>query len=282
MNFVSINCSFCGKRYKKDINHFNENTKLGHRNFCSLRCLAESRLNRKILICENSSCGKKLERTPSSISRNNYCSHSCAAIVSNIRHPRNPGVVKKCAFCGKDFKSRKKYCSRPCKDKGSTIPAEELISKIKTFVKKNGRIPLKREMVNYHATRSRFGSWNNAIKAAGFDPNPVMFANKHIAKDGHKCDSLAEKIIDDWLYAGKIAHERSIHYPGNDGLTSDFLLGDYWIEFFGLYGEHKRYDELREKKLKIAKKYRLKLIGIYPEDLFPKNRLLERFRFLKL
>lgn len=282
MNFVSINCSFCGKKFKKDLRHFNENIKLGQRNFCSLECSAKSRQKRKNLVCENPSCGKKFQRTPGSISRHNYCSCSCAVTVSNIKHPRNPGIVKKCAFCGKDFKSRKKYCSRPCKDKGSIIPAEELISKIETFVKKHERVPLKREMLNYHAFRSRFGTWNNAIKTAGFDPNPVMFANKHIASDGHKCDSLAEKIIDDWLYARKIEHQRSVPYPQNEQFTCDFVVGDYWIEFFGLYREHKRYDEHREKKLKIAKKYGLKLIGSYPEDLFPKNRLLERFSFLKL
>ena len=136
-------------------------------------------------------------------------------------------------------------------------------------------------MLNYHAFRSRFGTWNNAISVAGFDPNPVMFANKHIANDGHNCDSLSEKIVDDWLFARKIEHKRNVHYPGKDGLTVDFLINNHWIEFFGLRGEHKRYDELMEKKLKIAEKYRLKLVEIYPEDLFPKNRLSERFIFLK-
>lgn len=174
-------------------------------------------------------------------------------------------MVKKCAFCGKDFKS---------------IPAEELIFKIRTFVKKCGRIPLKREMLNYHAFRSRFGTWNNAIKTAGFDPNPVMFANKHIASDGHKCDSLAERIIDDWFYARQTEHERSTPYPGDYGLKVDFKVRDYWVEFFGLSGEHKRYDRLKRKKIRLAKKLNLKLVGIYPKDLFPKSRLAEKFTFL--
>ncbi|MFZ5932945.1 MAG: homing endonuclease associated repeat-containing protein [Patescibacteria group bacterium] len=200
--------------------------------------------------------------------------------MSNISHPRNPGVVKKCAFCGKNFKSRKKYCSRPCKDKGSTIPAEELILKIKTFVKRHGRIPLKREMLNYHAFRLRFGTWNQAVKAAGFIPNPVMFANKFVAKDGHKCDSLAERIIDDWLYARKIKHERNTLYPGDQGLKVDFKVRNYWVEFFGLSGESRKYDRLKRKKLRLAKKLNLKLVGIYLKDLFPKGRLTERFAFL--
>ena len=200
--------------------------------------------------------------------------------MSNIKHPRNPGLVKKCAFCGKDFKSRKKYCSLACKNKGSVIPAKELISKIETFVKKHGRIPLKREMLNYHAFRSRFGTWNKAVKAAGFVPNSVMFAKKVISKDGHKCDSLAERIIDDWFYSRKTKHERSYPYPGNQGLSVDFRIGDYWVEFFGLSGQHRRYDQLKRKKIRLARKLGLNLVKIYPKDLFPKSKLSEKFMFL--
>ena len=50
--------------------------------------------------------------------------------------------------------------------------------------------------VVYGKARYVFGTWNNAISAAGYKPNPVMFARHHIASDGHRCDSLAEKIIE--------------------------------------------------------------------------------------
>lgn len=238
----------------------------------------KSRQKREILFCENLKCRKKLERTSSSISNHNYCSHSCAAFVSNEAHSRNPGVVKICAHCSKEFKSRAKYCSRRCKNLGETIPGKELLDQIKDFVKKNDRVPYKKEFTHNHAARLRFGTWNNAIKAAGFDPNPVMFANKHVAKDGHKCDSFAEKIIDDWLHANKINHKRGVPYPSNEKFTCDFVVGDKWIEFFGLHGEHERYDQLWEQKLKIAKKHKLNFIGIYPEDIFKSN----KFNFLPL
>lgn len=104
-----------------------------------------------------------------------------------------------------------------------------------------------------------------------------MFANKHIAIDGHKCDSLAEKIIDDWLYARKIKHQRSVPYPGNEKFTCDFVIGNKWIEFFGLHGEHKRYDLLRRIKLKMVKKYEIDLIEVFPNDVFPKKRLEIKF-----
>lgn len=229
-----------------------------------------------ILVCENSLCGKVFQRKTSGISKHNYCSCSCSVTVNNKTHPRNPGVLKICAYCNKNFKSRKKYCSRKCKDLGESISAKDLISQMKDFVRKNGRIPFKQEYVHSHAARLRFGSWNRAIEAAGFVSNPVMFARKYIAKDGDKCDSLAEKIIDDYLSKRSIKHIRNFPYPGNEGFTVDFKVEDFWIEFFGLSGELRRYDELKERKLKLTKRYKLKSIEIYPKDIFPliKKRIL--------
>lgn len=126
----------------------------------------------------------------------------------------------------------------------------------------------------YKPARKYFGTWNNAILAAGFTSNPVMFSKHHIAKDGHKCDSLAEKIIDDYLFRHDVQHERGISYPGSE-CTVDFKIGDKWIEYFGLAGEHKRYDQLRRQKQRMAKKFKLNMIEIYPEDLF-KNKELDR------
>lgn len=136
-----------------------------------------------------------------------------------------------------------------------------------------GAFQLKREMYSiYKATRRYFGTWNNAIIAAGFEPNPVLFAKHHIANDGHICDSLAEKIIDDYLSERKIKHERSIPYP-EGSYTADFKIGKKIVEYFGLAGEHKRYDELKEIKQRMVKRYKLKLIEIYPKDLFPVHNL---------
>jgi hypothetical protein len=228
-----------------------------------------------ILRCENPKCGIRFERTTSELSPHNFCSSSCAASVNNKKYPKHPGIKKICASCRKEFVSREKFCSASCKFKGQIITQEEILKQIRYFFKQTGRIPLKREFQHPRAARERFGTWNNAIKAAGYEPNPVMFAKKYIAKDRHKCDSLAEKIIDDWLFKRKIDHVRAIPYPGNPTLSVDFVVGEYWIEFFGLFGEHKRYDELRKEKIELAKQYKLKLIQIYPKNLFPKTQLDE-------
>lgn len=65
----------------------------------------------------------------------------------------------------------------------------------------------------YRPARIAFGTWNKAVEAAGFKPNQLKFTHKYIANDKHVCDSLAEKIIDDWLFARKVKHQRSIYYP---------------------------------------------------------------------
>ncbi|MGI8419168.1 MAG: homing endonuclease associated repeat-containing protein [Candidatus Levyibacteriota bacterium] len=180
------------------------------------------------------------------------------------------------------FIKRKKYCSDICKFKGESISKEAIIQDIKLYYFNNSRIPFKREFNHTNAARKRFGSWNRAIIAAGFIPNPVMFANEYKAKDGHICDSLSEKIIDDWLARKELTHIRNVPYPGNAKLTADFVIANYWIEFFGLQGQHKRYDELVKEKLALAKQYKLKFIEIYPHHLFPQNKLEEVFANLSL
>ncbi len=152
---------------------------------------------------------------------------------------------------------------------------DDLLQKIRTFYKVNGRIPLKREFNMYHEYKRRFGSWNTAIRLAGFTTNPQLFAYKFVAKDGHRCDSFTEKIIDDWLYYNSIGHQRHVPYPGTK-MTADFVLGKNTIlEFFGLAGVQKQYDVLVERKRRISKERGIQLIEVYPKDLFPKNRLAD-------
>ena len=177
-----------------------------------------------------------------------------------------------CLVCSKNFRSNKLFCSRKCKDINQSVNRDEVLAWIGNFYQENGRIPLKKECPHEKAARVVFGSWNKAIKTAGFSTNLVMFAKKYLAKDGHKCDSLAEKIIDDWLTAKKISHKIHIRYDGTK-FTSDFLVGNTYIEFFGLEGQLKRYDKLKKEKLDLIANRNLKLISIYPEHLFPKSKL---------
>jgi len=150
---------------------------------------------------------------------------------------------------------------------------KDLLNEIKSFHKKHGRIPLKREMVR-RIFRQHFGTWNNAIVAAGLEPNPVLFAKKFVAEDGHKCDSFSEKIIDDWLFKKGVAHDRHVPYGGTK-MTADFAIQKVRIEFFGLAGEQKEYDRLVAKKKEYCKRNKLRLVEIYPDNLYSDKNFLE-------
>jgi len=284
MNLIKIKCAFCGKNFLRPAGRANEAKKFDWNQYCSKKCQNKARLRRIEKICSNPDCSKNVSRELGQFKRSKsgwiFCSRSCAVSFNNSEFPKRKKKIKKCNYCNKEFSGNKKYCSKECKDRAQIINEKELLQQIRRFYQKNKRIPLKRESSHYGAIRSRFGAWNKAIEAAGFKPNPILFAKKCIANDGHKCDSLAEKIIDDWFYARKIKHERKIPYPDDKSLTVDFVIKNKWIEFFGLVGAIKRYDQLIQKKRRISKKHDLSLIEIYPKDLFPINRLEEIIKIL--
>ena len=274
MSLIKISCSFCHKKYLKPSGRVNEAKKFNWKQYCSPKCLSLGRNKQKTLKCGNPKCHKTFKRTLSEIPPSGicFCSKSCATIINNSKSPKRRPKIRVCPICKKQFFGDRKYCSRACQPKTPKVTKEQIIKEIKEFYQNNGRIPLKRESHHYVATRLRFGTWNKAIKKAGFFTNPVLFAKKYIASDGHKCDSLSEKIIDDWLTKREIIHQKNAHYP-NSKCTTDFKVNDTFIEFFGLHGELKIYDEYFMKKLDFVRINNLKLIAIYPKDLFPKSKL---------
>jgi hypothetical protein len=157
---------------------------------------------------------------------------------------------------------------------------DDLLAQIRDFYVLHGRIPLKREFHDSRTFRVHFGTWNNAIQKAGFPRNPVLFSKRCVAQDGHRCDSFTEKIIDDWLLDHHIPHERSVRY-GNTKMTADFSLGpSLFLEFFGLAGVQKKYDKLLRAKQLFCEAHAIRLLAIYPRDIFPENHLSDILREL--
>ena len=276
MAFSLVTCTYCCKNYLKDNRYITGNLKIKNNFYCSSQCQYSFKNKQIEFICERLGCGKRFKRAPNDISPHNYCSRSCAVTINNKKFPKSVAGIRNCVVCGNRLFNQGRYCSVDCKSSVLTISKKRVIERIMRFYQKNKRIPFKREMWGiYKPARKYFGTWNSAIIAAGFKSNPVMFASHHIAKDGHRCYSLAEKIIDDYLFRHNIQHERSIPYPESE-CTVDFKIGEKWIEYFGLAGEHKRYDQLRKQKQRMAKKFKLNLIEIYPKDLF-KDKQLDSF-----
>ena len=268
--------------YFRGLGRFNEAEKFGWNQYCSRKCQNQAKITRIEKVCANPNCNNKVSRLLNQFKKSNsgrlFCSSLCAAIVNNLTRRK----FKKCSICGKQFYGERKYCSKLCRSKVANPNKKSefekrkiILNKIRTFYNIQRRIPIKKEKPGLaRGAQTIFGTWNRTIEAAGFEPNPVMFSKKYIAKDGHKCDSFAEKIIDDWLYSNKLEHQRNIPYP-NSPHTADFLINGKFVEFLGLNGELKEYDKNTRLKEKLAEKHNLKLIKIYPKDLFPVNRLSE-------
>ncbi|MDP3093490.1 MAG: hypothetical protein Q8N16_01885 [bacterium] len=286
MKLLPVKCNFCGKKFYRSIGRINESKKSGWKQFCSPRCLSRLRTTRQFLTCANPTCGQKFYREISQIKivKRSFCSSSCTAVFNNRERYKNlPPNLCANPLCRKPIPRGRKYCSSAHRINPKKIPEdlhrEQIINRIKDFYRKRKRIPVKREMYGiYKTARYLFGNWNNAVKASGFKPNPVMFSEKQIANDGHICDSVAEKIIDNWLSARKIIHQRNVAYPESP-YTADFAINGKLIEFFGLAGEMKNYDNIILEKRKISTKSKIPLIEIYPRDLFPiknLNRVLSK------
>ncbi len=137
--------------------------------------------------------------------------------------------------------------------------------------------------------KEQFGSWLKALIAAGLLDNDTLETSRGIrcvAADGHECHSLAEKMIDDWLYQNRIPHAREPHYPRHSKYNpsgqsrADWLVNDTFIEYLGLAGEPV-YDRKTKSKINHAKELGLELICINPKDLDDLGNLHHLFdRFL--
>jgi hypothetical protein len=124
--------------------------------------------------------------------------------------------------------------------------------------------------------KETFGSWFKAMSNTGALPDGVQRTSRGIrclARDGHECDSRAEKQIDDWLFANGIDHEREPEYPQHDQFNptgrrrADWGIGKgTFVEYFGMEGKES-YDQKSEEKRRLAETTDINLIAIYPEDL---------------
>lgn len=288
MTYSTTQCSTCELALSRENRRIHEAKKYNWKTYCSRECLIQARNTKRHTYCANPLCAKAIKRTLKEIrfQKQHFCSSSCAAKINN-RHrillkpiSRKTHYPKKyCAnvHCKIIILKRNTYCSVKCRRSLDKVTkeayAKRALEGIQTFFKKTGRIPFKKELWSiYKPARIAFGTWNNAIIAAGFNPNPVMFANKCLAKDGHSCDSMAERIIDDWLYERGISHDRGIPY-GKNKMTADFRVGEVLIEFFGLCGQHDGYDKLVKEKQKLWQQQNLQVIALYPKDILPRSKL---------
>jgi len=162
---------------------------------------------------------------------------------------------------------------------------EKLLLTIREFVEKHGRVPTKNEFVHSHfypdhmTYRDNFGTWNDAIKEAGYKPNENWFSRRNLcAKDGHCCNSISEIIIDDWLSENNVSHTREVLYP-EGRYRCDFVVNNTFVEFFGLSnvsGVCLNYNEIIVRKREMCKKHNIRLIEIYEKNLYNLDQFLSK------
>ncbi len=274
---LKVLCVACGAPIYRERGGVNENLKLEHNFYCSRACGYAHKTRRKILQCDNPDCRKEFPRALNDILAHNYCSQSCAAHINNKKFPKRGPGFKVCGYasCNKKFVGETKYCSRPCyASSRKKHSLEKLIEEVRKISKQFGRIPAKREIrLISEACIKAFGSWNSAIIAAGLTPNRsdsqrMYHQTQTTAKDGHKCDSVSEAIIDNWLTDRHIVHARDAVYPATHH-KADLEVNGQFIEYFGLAGDSPRYDRAVKKKRGLCKQHDIPLIELYPVDLYP-------------
>lgn len=111
--------------------------------------------------------------------------------------------------------------------------------------------------VGFHEAREVYGAPGDPWSP----PKPREVALR--CADGHKARSKEERVIDDWLHAHGILHERE---PKLKGMRPDWRVGDVYIEYWGLSGQQ-GYEQRRGEKLAMYKRRKLKLVELFPEDL---------------
>ncbi len=277
---VQVKCALCKRIYSRPANRVKEAQRHKWKQYCSVECMAKSKLCGKELLCSNQECRHRFYRSRCAILRvgSYYCSRNCAAHINGQKFPKRGPGFKFCVDkeCGNRMKGWRKYCSHQCWRRARVVnPPNELIDKLQLLAKKLERTPAKREATLIaEACTHAFGSWNNAIVAAGLIPhrshsNRMYRRTNTTAKDGHKCDSISEAIIDNWLTKNNISHKRDVAYP-KTGHKADWSVGaNTFIEYFGLAKDSPSYDRNIKAKIKLCKKSGIKLVGIYPKDLYP-------------
>lgn len=294
MNLIKVKCAFCGKDYFRQVGRVNEAKKFGWKQYCSKECQRNAKTTKIKKICGNPNCNNLVSRTLNQFKRSKsgliFCSQSCAATVNNKKFPKREAKMRICIKCGKDFRKRGrvKYCSLKCRIEAKQhIPKEFVLDIIKNIAQELGRVPTKRELKGVNsACRKLFGSWNNAVLAAGLIPNRShdnrMYKRSNAkALDGHRCDSISELLIDNWLYQNNIPHERNVPYPGTHHKADWQIISKnqkIFVEYFGLANDSPRYDHTIKEKRGICRKYKIKLIKIYPWDLYPKRQFEKKLK----
>lgn len=117
--------------------------------------------------------------------------------------------------------------------------------------------------------RDRFDSYFKLLLRSGLLPDGtrrMRIGTWVLAKDGDMCFSLAERDVDDWLFAHRIEHNKEVQYP-NSTMRCDWEVvckkERFFIEYLGLMSKSAYAEKIKAKRA-IADQHGIRLIEILP------------------
>jgi hypothetical protein len=165
---------------------------------------------------------------------------------------------------------------------------ENIKSEIEEIINNVGHFPSDQELLFLEKTSLR----NGIRKHGGLKKVAEKLGIKYkyvIAKDGHYCDSFAEKIIDDILFDAKIEHQRGITFKLEQTkavpdfiLPNNILIEVLMVSPYSLTKNQieKSYVNRYLKKKTLYEKYGYSVIEILPEEYTNKELLTKKVDYL--
>lgn len=223
-----------------------------------------------------------------------FCGNKAFGYYSLCREcneKKNNGEIEKCE-CG-----AWKETNKACPECGKGAPVIEKEKPVDITIEDTCLI-CGAESVGYHFCKSCYYKYNQKdlfIQITNCATTKIVdsaYTGNYHCKDGHIVKSLAEKIIDDYLYDNSIKHAYEKALPIDEDskhdLHPDFCLENYkglgnvYIEHWGFENGSKAYNESEEYKLKKYKELGITLICTYSEDTKDITTNLDRkLQFLK-
>ena len=155
-----------------------------------------------------------------------------------------------------------------------------ILQQLKDVAKEIGRTPLYSELCSLGLPSEKtfdrlFGSYRKAVIEAELPINAKLWGKAVVkyALNGEVCYSTSELAITNFLISHNIPYIKEPFYKDyiDDERCkfkrADWKVGEYFIEYFGLTGVSE-YDKKTKEKIQICQDNNIKLIEIYPKDMF--------------
>jgi DNA-directed RNA polymerase subunit RPC12/RpoP len=227
--------------------------------------------------CEN--CGAEFKVRQHRAETARFCCPQCATEFlfkgkpgPNLGRTFGPEVRAKISAArkGKPLSEEHKAAIRRTSRENGWVTKPELLTKmLRDVILDIGMVPDHRQLSSlglpvYTTFYRAFGSWNDAVRAAGFEPNGG-YGKRQKAKCGHEVRSTAECAVCNWLFEQGIAHEYEPSYGDDVRWHADWKVGETLIEYWGLC-QFKSYRERRAEKERYAEAKGIRLLGIEPGE----------------